>query len=574
VTKNRCSTNTLVLSLAIGALLICAATAQAATAYAPVLDGCLSTTFGKVPECTSNDINLTAVEPGTCSFTANSCTGNCDSTTDPADYTIANCGTVTMTGCVGQFNITSVERYDVGLYISTDGDPNGDFAKSGLCSRNAWNTSDPLTSGFHDTDDCGDVNAQGQTIGLPIPDTTILCVDANDDGKVDISHCETWANSADQLDCNSSQDVEPGTTSHCNCGILAGACIPFPSEDECKENVCELRCGGVSTGDPCTSNDDCGAGVFCLDTLVTNNVADDTSCGDGGNICDGLQTCQAGECVTGGPLDCDDNSECTTDTCDPAVEGGCVNTNITCNDGDACTTDSCDPASGCTTTPVVCNDGDACTTDGCDPTSGCTTTPVVCNDGDACTTDSCDPASGCTTTPVVCNDGSACTTDSCDPASGCTTTPVVCNDNNACTIDSCDPATGCVYTATTCNEGCTPGFWKSPQHVGLWCAAYTPTTLVSSVFDTTDCGCNFSSLTFRQALSGKGGSTICAAQLKLYQAAVAALLNACSVNYSLSTAQIINEVNAALASCDKSTILAEASRLDTFNNLGAELCGF
>jgi hypothetical protein len=146
---------------------------------------------------------------------------------------------------------------------------------------------------------------------------------------------------------------------------------------------------------------------------------------------------------------------------------------------------------------------------------------------------------------------------------------ITCNDNNVCTIDTCDPASGCVYTPTTCNEGCTPGFWKN--HVDLWSCGYTRTTPVSSVFDTTDCGCNFSNLTFFQALNLKGGKTICGAQQTLYRAGVSALLSACSVNYTLTTAQIIAEVNAALASCDRQTILAEATRLDGFNNLSCPL---
>jgi len=76
-----------------------------------------------------------------------------------------------------------------------------------------------------------------------------------------------------------------------------------------------------------------------------------------------------------------------------------------------------------------------------------------------------------------------------------------------------------------------------------------------------------------QALSLKGGSTICGAQETLYRAAVAALLNACSVSYPLSTAQVIAEVNTALQSCDRSTVLNEAGRLDSFNNLGCPLGG-
>jgi hypothetical protein len=46
------------------------------------------------------------------------------------------------------------------------------------------------------------------------------------------------------------------------------------------------------------------------------------------------------------------------------------------------------------------------------------------------------------------------------------------------------------------------------------------------------------------------------------------------VAYPLTTAQIVAEVNAALASGSKKTINQEANRLDTFNNLGAPLCGF
>jgi hypothetical protein len=93
------------------------------------------------------------------------------------------------------------------------------------------------------------------------------------------------------------------------------------------------------------------------------------------------------------------------------------------------------------------------------------------------------------------------------------------------------------------------------------------------VFDTTDCGCDFSGLTFLEALSLSSGNTLCEAQGKLYQMGVSALLNACSVNYPLSTAQIISEVNTALQSCDRSAVLSEASRLDGFNNLGCPLGG-
>jgi len=52
----------------------------------------------------------------------------------------------------------------------------------------------------------------------------------------------------------------------------------------------------------------------------------------------------------------------------------------------------------------------------------------------------------------------------------------------------------------------------------------------------------------------------------LLRQAVAALLNAASgIGYPLHQDQIKAEVNAALASCNRQTILAEADRLERFN---------
>ena len=79
--------------------------------------------------------------------------------------------------------------------------------------------------------------------------------------------------------------------------------------------------------------------------------------------------------------------------------------------------------------------------------------------------------------------------------------------------------------------------------------------------------------TLLQALSFQGGSSNTAAARILLRAAVAALLNSASpdVDYPLTTAQVIAEVNAALASNDRSTMLALASQLDSYNNLGCPL---
>ena len=46
-------------------------------------------------------------------------------------------------------------------------------------------------------------------------------------------------------------------------------------------------------------------------------------CGDDGDMCTENETCEAGECISGEPISCDDGSECTADSCDSV--NGCAN---------------------------------------------------------------------------------------------------------------------------------------------------------------------------------------------------------------------------------------------------------
>ncbi len=77
------------------------------------------------------------------------------------------------------------------------------------------------------------------------------------------------------------------------------------------------------------------------------------------------------------------------------------------------------------------------------------------------------------------------------------------------------------------------------------------------------CASSLSGLTFDRALSGACGNNLCAAETKLFQQAVAALLNACRAGQSISG--IISDVQAALNTCDRTTILNEASFLQSTN---------
>ena len=120
-------------------------------------------------------------------------------------------------------------------------------------------------------------------------------------------------------------------------------------------------------------------------------------------------------------------------------------------------------------------------------------------------------------------------------------------------------------SVTQAFQGCTPGFWKN--HTNLWGSTYTPTTLLTAVF--TGVNGSLHTDTLLNALNYGGGNGVVGAQQILLRAAVSALLNAenANVSYPLSAASIISQVNTALASNNRGTILALATTLDGYNNL-------
>jgi hypothetical protein len=150
------------------------------------------------------------------------------------------------------------------------------------------------------------------------------------------------------------------------------------------------------------------------------------------------------------------------------------------------------------------------------------------------------------------------------PTPTSTNTPAVTNTPTSTNTPTNTPTA--TMTPTPGTNGCRPGYWK--DHQNNWPAPYTPSTTLGSVFTLPACG-GINTLagdTFSQALDYGGGPTIKDAAQQLLRQAVAALLNAASgIGYPLHQAQIINEVNTALASCNRDTIQAEAQRLEDFN---------
>jgi len=154
-----------------------------------------------------------------------------------------------------------------------------------------------------------------------------------------------------------------------------------------------IDCGGPCAPCDCTSDDACVDGLFCNgdetcdafghcqagtapcppglcneDTDMCASCQNDGECDDG-LYCNGLETCDAfGVCQPGTAVNCNDDVDCTVDSCNDTTEL-CENVpdDALCDDNNICTVDSCDPVFGCiydgTGIIVPCDDGNPCTAD-------------------------------------------------------------------------------------------------------------------------------------------------------------------------------------------------------------------
>ena len=114
-------------------------------------------------------------------------------------------------------------------------------------------------------------------------------------------------------------------------------------------------------------------------------------------------------------------------------------------------------------------------------------------------------------------------------------------------------------------EGCTPGYWNQDQHFDSW-QVYSTTDSFNAVFGVS--GPFPNTLTLLDAL-GLGGGGLNA----LARHAVAGLLSSISsdVDYGLTPAEVIQQVQAAINGGDATTIEALKNKLDALNNKGCPL---
>ncbi len=225
----------------------------------------------------------------------------------------------------------------------------------------------------------------------------------------------------------------------------------------------------------------------CIQTVCTpatgkcgpSNLPDGKSCDADGNACTPNDACQGGTCIAGAVKSCDDSNVCTDDSCDQA-SGNCVNTaNASpCDaDGNACTqNDTCSGKNCIAGNQMICNDNVDCTQDSCNTTTGvcvfdgAAMSGKPCDDKNACTiADKCDSQGGCTGGIAWnCDDKNPCTKDVCDPVTFCGYTPLA--DQTACGTGSWCIAGGCVVKAV-CGDGVVNQASEQCDPPGQYCDA-------------------------------------------------------------------------------------------------------
>ena len=139
--------------------------------------------------------------------------------------------------------------------------------------------------------------------------------------------------------------------------------------------------------------------------ILASECLGDADCDDD-LFCNGVETCVAGACQPGTPVDCDDLVGCTVDSCNETTDQ-CDNVpnDALCDDSLFCSgVETCNAVTDCQPgTPVDCDDLVGCTVDSCNETTDqCDNVSehCTCDDGDVCTTDTCDELLGCQSEPI------------------------------------------------------------------------------------------------------------------------------------------------------------------------------
>lgn len=237
-----------------------------------------------------------------------------------------------------------------------------------------------------------------------ISGTPMDCSDGIDCTE-DSCHPEGCRN--EPVDDNCSDDISC-TIDTCQAGQ---GCLHSTNHAHCPENhLCEPSDPEADSDSGCVERSRCEKDEDCDDHLW----------------CTGEETCTETFCFPGATVDCNDGHDCTEDMCQEALRG-CLHDpdDGLCQDGNLCNgVESCSADAGCLLGEILdCDDEIECTMDSCEPAEGCLheAIDVVCADAYDCTSEECDLNSGCVVKAHhdLCDDEIDCSDNICDPHTGC-----------------------------------------------------------------------------------------------------------------------------------------------------------
>jgi len=353
------------------------------------------------------------------------------------------------------------------------------------CDDNDGCTDDVCDSSYnckHTKKDCWSIlsNTNCQSGITPITTSTAAGIAYYTSGNKQTGLPTPANRTCDELACYGGQQSSYSCSSTGSQSFTCLRSVVNCQSSACQDKVCRTLSGWNSDGQ---INTDCATTYpySCIDSnACTSNICNSTwsgsSCAQNGNC---YSVSGGNRCIhNDNSSSCNDNSVCTTDTCNSG--SGCVYTTKTLP-SNTCYTYTCDPVKGniqtvktgaCTST----NATDLCQIVYCDPSGSgsCvninrrttpTTTTISYTDaaGNSVNIQGCQKApSGCTTFGCDYSTGQ-CTIDS--SSCGCTSlNDIRCDDGNPCTIDTCNVGPGnCNNIPVDCwkemsaNVGCISG---------------------------------------------------------------------------------------------------------------------
>jgi len=316
------------------------------------------------------------------------------------------------------------------------GSAGGSCTACGPCEECDGGTCKPKANGAP-CDDGSNCTTDDQCNAGTCSGTPVVCNDNNactDDSCDPATGCQ---NDPVPGDCNDGSACTTGDT--CVGGECMGTPIACDDGNFCTDDSCDDALGCVYQSKP--EDTACDDGNACSPTSACKDTDSDPT--------------TARQCVATSGLDCNDNDPCTSDECEPNGPGpeddACQDPRDPINEGGGCAASLCMTGQTCQAgvcqggMPLDCADTSMCTQDDCDAATGCTHEPIEadCNDANPCTIDDACDNGECVGVEVECAPLDSChQAGSCDPTTGTCSDPrkpdgASCGSSGRCDDGSC-----------------------------------------------------------------------------------------------------------------------------------------